>query len=124
MDTEEEERKKVAGADEEEELGTEEEVGRGPSLWLSDQVQTRRPCPQQIPSLDDLTLEKDSVRGEEAFFLLLGFSFFSLFSVRFMNHQLLFKRSQSQLGEKVSPKTHSTACVYLKSSQTLGNRTL
>lgn len=50
--------------------------------------------------------------------------FFFLFSVPFMNHQLLFKCSQSQLGEKVSPKPFSTACVCLKSSQTQRNRTL
>lgn len=75
--------------------------------------------------MDDLTPEKDSAR-EGGGFLSPARFFFScfLFSASFMNHQLLFKSSQSQLGEKVSPKTYSTACACLKSSQMQGNRTL
>lgn len=67
--------------DEEEELEAEKEVEGergGPSLELSDQVQTRQSCPQRIPALDDLTLQKDSERGRRLSFLRSALLFFSL----------------------------------------------
>lgn len=69
-------------ADEEEELEAEKEVEGegergGPSLELSDQVQTRQSCPQRIPALDDLTVQKDSERGRRLSFLRSALLFFS-----------------------------------------------
>lgn len=76
------------------------------ALWLSpDQC-----CPQLIPSLNDFTWKKDSVRGGRRLSFLC-YSFFSVFSVLFTDHQFLFKCNVSQLGEKVFPETYSTPCV-------------
>lgn len=117
---------KEEGEEKMEDADEEAEGGRKENLIWSSLIRSRPGGLVHSGSLRWMTSlwRKTVWEREEAFFPLLGFSFFPLFSVPFMNHQLLFKCSQSQLGEKVSPKTYSATCVYLKSSQTQGNRTL